>query len=198
MVAILAWGKECPVPGPEATVEDLVEFVANSAPQYEWFREFGNKILDHIRSSNIEMPKGSRLLFQQCYKLDYANTAGLPNNLVCVGDSRCRVNPTYGQGIAKASIGAIALDATLRKHSHGQTLDADFNHQYFLREGARVNGFYEFTKREDYGYPGTEVEEGEDASLGKFDRWYMDWLVKACHTDAKLGSTLWRCINATR
>jgi hypothetical protein len=90
MVAILGWGKDCPTPGPEAGLDELVDFVANSSPKYDFFRELGGKILKHIRSSGIEDPKGSRLLFQQCYKLDYAGTPGLPRNLVCVGDSRCR------------------------------------------------------------------------------------------------------------
>lgn len=89
MVAILAWGKDCPVPGPEANMDDLVEFVANADPQTAFFKDLGGKILEHIRSSGIPEPTGSRLLFQQCYKLDYENTAGLPSNLVCVGDSRC-------------------------------------------------------------------------------------------------------------
>lgn len=100
------------------------------------------------------------------------------------------MNPTYGQGIAKASIGAIALDATLRHHSKGQKLNSDFAHQYFKTEGSRVGGFYEFTKREDYGYPGTEVEEGEDKQLGKFEL-VFSFVTTQSYADVLLAGGTW-------
>ena len=46
----------------------------------------------------------------------YERLARRPENFVLLGDAVCAFNPVYGQGMTTATLGAIALGATLKEH----------------------------------------------------------------------------------
>lgn len=44
----------------------------------------------------------------------------LPSNFIAIGDSHMKINPVGGQGLTKAMVGAIVLDACLREERTGR------------------------------------------------------------------------------
>ena len=62
----------------------------------------------------------------------YERLKALPDGFVVLGDAACAFNPVYGQGMTTAALGAMALDARLRKD------DRDGFSRRFQRDLARV------------------------------------------------------------
>ncbi|KAG8913450.1 hypothetical protein FRC01_004544 [Tulasnella sp. 417] len=95
----------------------------------------------------------------------------LPPNFVAIGDAIMKLNPIYGQGIAKASIDITTLDAILRRIPPISPLP-NISKQFFKHEASRVRGLWDGTKANDYGWPTTIPSEGEDLSHNAFMRWW--------------------------
>ncbi|KAG9047422.1 hypothetical protein FS837_002278 [Tulasnella sp. UAMH 9824] len=114
----------------------------------------------------------------------------LPPNFVAIGDAIMKLNPIYGQGITKACIDVTTLDATLRRTPSNLPLP-DVSKPFFKREAARVQGLWDGTKANDYGFPNTVPAEGEDLSYNAFMRkWGRECLILG-REDLAIYSTWW-------
>ena len=107
----------------------------------------------------------------------------LPDNLLPIGDSITKLNPQYGQGIAKACIDVVSLDRALRSGSQVVKPFLDLHK-------ARIESLYRTTKTQDYAFPGTIVEEGETREFGARKRQVVRWLAQAGRKDPVVGTTL--------
>ncbi|KAG8993688.1 hypothetical protein FRB90_000621 [Tulasnella sp. 427] len=99
---------------------------------------------------------------------------GLPPNFIAIGDAIMKLNPVYGQGITKTCIDITTLDAVLRRIQSKLPLP-NVSKLFFDREAPRVEGLWDGTRANDYGWPGTIPVEGEDLDHNAFMRkWGRD------------------------
>lgn len=63
---------------------------------------------------------------------------GLPTNFVALGDAVCRVNPLYGQGCAKAVIGATCLNTILNRTRSSPILSRSFAQDFFKLHASKL------------------------------------------------------------
>ncbi|KAG8971959.1 hypothetical protein FRC05_010494 [Tulasnella sp. 425] len=98
----------------------------------------------------------------------------LPKNFVAIGDAIMKLNPVYGQGITKTCIDITTLDAVLRRIPSKLPLP-NVSKLFFDREAPRVEGLWDGTRANDYGWPNTIPTEGEDLNHNAFMRtWGRD------------------------
>jgi hypothetical protein len=117
-----------------------VDVAARDFPE---FSKIGRGLIAEARKNGEDLPV-PKVFLPQCYKVDYDAVASqLPQNFTAIGDSRCRVNPTYGQGMSKAFLDAVTLDSVLRTHDH-----LHFTSAYFKKQAMRADGLLDFTKGE--------------------------------------------------
>ncbi|KAG8945043.1 hypothetical protein FRC03_001829 [Tulasnella sp. 419] len=115
--------------------------------------------------------------------VQYHLAPNMPTNFCALGDSVMRVNPLFGQGCAKACLGASTLDAVLRQLSSrqdGPWLSSDFGKVFWDLHTSRIQSIWTSNKAMDYSYASTIPVRGEDHSYGAFGRWYRDQLIILC------------------
>jgi hypothetical protein len=109
----------------------------------------------------------------------------------CLRTSGQLILSKYGQGITKATVGAVTLGALLTKTSANGRIPDDFAHTYFKLESKRTDHFYDGTKIEDYAFRSTQTQPGETHDYGSRTRQFVYWLIKASHEDGRVGSVFW-------
>ncbi|KIO25650.1 hypothetical protein M407DRAFT_25024 [Tulasnella calospora MUT 4182] len=114
----------------------------------------------------------------------------LPPNFVAIGDAIMKLNPIYGQGITKACIDITTLDAILRRIPSSLPLP-NLSKPFFNREALRVQGLWDGTKANDYGFPNTIPAEGEDLSHNTFMRKWGRQCLLLGREDPAIYSTWW-------
>ncbi|KIO16583.1 hypothetical protein M407DRAFT_33763 [Tulasnella calospora MUT 4182] len=114
----------------------------------------------------------------------------LPPNFVAVGDAIMKLNPVYGQGITKACMDATTLDAILRRIPPSLPL-SNVSKPFFNREASRVQGLWDGTKANDYGFPTTTPAEGEDLNHNAFIRWWGRECLVLGREDSAIFSAWW-------
>ncbi|KAG9047419.1 hypothetical protein FS837_002275 [Tulasnella sp. UAMH 9824] len=122
--------------------------------------------------------------------IQWHQAKSLPPNFVAIGDAIMKLNPVYGQGVTKACIDVTTLDAVLRRIPSTLPLP-NVSKSFFKREVPRVQGLWDGTKANDYGFSTTVPAEGEDLSHGAFMRnWGRDVLILG-HEDPATHSAWW-------
>jgi 2-polyprenyl-6-methoxyphenol hydroxylase-like FAD-dependent oxidoreductase len=150
---------------------DEVEFLefARSLPM--------STIYDAMRSAEPISPiKTHRATENRLRRLERAKE--LPDNFLALGDAVCAFNPVYGQGMTIASLGALALQDTLReqqqRHPDGSL---DGLSRRFQKRLAKVNKApWMLATGEDYRY--RETDGGAPSAMTRFMHRYMDQVVK--------------------
>ncbi|KAG8989675.1 hypothetical protein FRB90_002120 [Tulasnella sp. 427] len=133
----------------------------------------------------------------------YDLAVNLPTNFAAIGDSVMRVNPSFGQGCAKAALGVATLDSALRKVLRPTTCEDDeedferslpdaFGSEFWESHTKRTESIWFSTKAMDYSYASTVPVRGEDLSYGTFGRWYRDQLIELCTKDKQVAEIAWR------
>lgn len=98
----------------------------------------------------------------------YDRMAVRPEGLVVMGDAYCALNPSYGQGITLAAIGALALDEELQKDAGMTGFAARFQRR-LAREVAPV---WAQDTTEDARWPMTDGVKLDAPT--RFMHWYLD------------------------
>lgn len=186
------------------TVEDLKHFLRNLngiEPIPEWIFE----TLDLVADDEVpDWEVDVRVPPLSYNRFDLA--VNLPTNFAAIGDSVMRVNPSFGQGCAKAALGAATLDSVLRKILGQQQkqqacgddeeldgwLPSSFGPEFWNSHTARTASIWYSTKAMDYSYASTIPVRGEDLSYGTFGRWYRDQLIELCTRDKQVAEIAWR------
>ncbi|EJD40406.1 hypothetical protein AURDEDRAFT_127718 [Auricularia subglabra TFB-10046 SS5] len=103
----------------------------------------------------------------------------LPRNYVAIGDSAMRVNPRFGQGVSKCTIGAVTLDALLRTLP---PTDRNFGARFFSMMHDRTDNIWDTTKIADYALDTTTPVAGESRETGRLKLWYRSHLLRSMET----------------
>lgn len=109
----------------------------------------------------------------------YERMEHFPEGLVVIGDAICSYNPTFGQGITTAALGAETLDECLNEakaapSKKGFSLD-------FQKRTTRFNNVaWGLATGEDLRYPETQ---GQRPFGLKFTHWYTKQLMELCAAD---------------
>lgn len=168
------WDVDMPV-----TLDEVRDF-AKGVKNKNHIPDYFYKALDLL-----EPVKDKGLIFEarisSCYTIAYERAAAqLPPNFVALGDACMRVNPRFGQGVTKSSMGAITLDATLRRISPDSPY---FGKAFFEKLASRTSSAWDGTRFADYAAPSTTPAPGETHESGKFMRWFTSQIVKASETN---------------
>ncbi|KZV87020.1 hypothetical protein EXIGLDRAFT_724163 [Exidia glandulosa HHB12029] len=153
-----------PVPEYVFKILDLLEPVANEGEVFE-----------------AKINSCSRIFYERAHAI-------LPNNFIAHGDSVMRLNPRFGEGITKSSVGATTLDGTLRSFS---PFNANFGRTFLRRLADRSEGLWDAAKLTDYGAETTIPAKGETRNDGAFARWYGSVLNRLVAKDAEVASTFY-------
>ena len=130
-------------------------------------------IYEKIRNIN---PVGS--LYK--YKIPYVRwhhfeeLKAFPEGLLPIGDSICRLNPVYGQGMTSAALQAQTLDKLLARYQK------KIWKQYFKKVSKIIKAPWDITIGEDFKFPETE---GTPPSVPSFMVRYFDRLVRVMNND---------------
>ncbi|THH06443.1 hypothetical protein EW145_g4086 [Phellinidium pouzarii] len=144
----------------------------------DWFKNFS---IDHQKIPEWILPLLDILLEykDQCEILTgkYSDPSWLrferapyvPSNFIAIGDAVMRVNPVFGQGCSKATIGALALDGFLKSSSYANltTIPAGFGREFFKMHKNKIESIWDGTKPTDYMWDTTRPVKGEKHS----DEW---------------------------
>jgi 2-polyprenyl-6-methoxyphenol hydroxylase-like FAD-dependent oxidoreductase len=105
----------------------------------------------------------------------YDKMRRFPDGLLVCGDAMCSFNPIYGQGMSVAAMQAIALREALRR---GVT---DLPRRYFRAAAKSIGVAWALAAGSDLAFP--EVEGRRTLSMRLTSR-FVDWVLRACETDA--------------
>jgi hypothetical protein len=94
----------------------------------------------------------------------------LPVNFVALGDALLKMNPVFGQGMAKTMVEAITLDAVLRSVSASSVRGLGIGPIFFKKLVARTSGTWKQVKFGDYAHEGCEPVLGETRDVGANQR----------------------------
>jgi hypothetical protein len=83
-----------------------------------------------------------------------------------------RLNPVNGQGMTKALITAVVLDALLRAPRASSTVPPTLAADFFKTGHVKTQHIWNGNKAADYAYPACDVARGETREHGAFLRWY--------------------------
>ncbi|KIY69826.1 hypothetical protein CYLTODRAFT_488549 [Cylindrobasidium torrendii FP15055 ss-10] len=180
------WG-EADLP---STVDGLVDFVHSLKvvrPLPGWLFDtlkLLHQCEDTLTTSVVHVPA--------CFWSQYQLCDSVPNNCIALGDAVCRINPLYGQGIAKAFVGAITLNSLLDNARTQSRLPSTLSRDFFRMQAARITGMWESPKTKDYGFATTVPEEHETLETGSFMRKYMMEIFRLCTEDGYIHALLIR------
>ena len=102
----------------------------------------------------------------------------LPDNFVLLGDAVCAFNPVYGQGMTTASLGALALQDTLREQQrlHPDGSCNGLSRRFQKRLAKVIEAPWLMATSEDYRY--RETDGAAPGSRTRFMHWYMDQVLE--------------------
>ena len=86
----------------------------------------------------------------------------LPAGLVPIGDSICRFNPVYGQGMSVAALEARLLHELLRNHVWTSVTLDEIVSEFFARAEALIEPAWRLAALPDLGYPDARGERPAD------------------------------------
>jgi 2-polyprenyl-6-methoxyphenol hydroxylase-like FAD-dependent oxidoreductase len=143
--------------------EGFLEF-ARSLPQpqvYEWLKNAEPLTPIHV----YKMPASVRR--------QYEKLAKFPLGLLPIGDSICKFNPIYGQGMTVCALEAEVLDRCLRECQNLVQLQR----QYFRAVGKTIDTPWNLTVSEDVQYLASEPSK---LPLDQLSQWYLKNLLAVC------------------
>ena len=112
----------------------------------------------------------------------YDRMTSRPEGLVVMGDAYCALNPSYGQGITLAALGALALDEELRGHK-GSGL-AGFAARFQRRLAKESAPVWTADTAEDARWPQTEGVRLDGPT--RFMHWYTDQIFRLVPGDVEV------------
>ncbi len=112
-----------------------------------------------------------------------------PEGFIVLGDAACAFNPVYGQGMSVSAMGALELDAILRKHGVPDPMQNGkaFGRAFQRRLASITASPWMLATNEDLRYPETEGER-PNLLIRLFLR-YLDHVIQAVPEDLKVGLT---------
>jgi 2-polyprenyl-6-methoxyphenol hydroxylase-like FAD-dependent oxidoreductase len=113
----------------------------------------------------------------------YDKMRRFPDGLLVCGDAICSFNPIYGQGMSVAALDAVALRASLRR---GVT---DLARRYFREAAKPIGVAWQIGAGSDLAFP--EVEGRRTPAMRVSNR-LVNWVLKACESDAVVGSQFFK------
>ena len=159
LVTVIGGGRDYP-PKDE---EGFLDF-ARSLPDQTIY----NAIKNAKPLSSVKVHRGTENRLRQFDKLTRQ-----PRNFIALGDAVCAFNPVYGQGMTIAAMGAMTLDACLRKT---RPVSEDFASR-FQKQLSKVTGApWMLATSEDFRY--RETEGGEANFRTRFMHRYMDQVLR--------------------
>jgi len=104
----------------------------------------------------------ARYRFPESIRRHYARLGSFPRGLLPTGDSICRVNPIYGQGMSVGAQEALALNSLLTERAgEADPLDG-LAHAFFEAVERVVETPWVTAALPDFAYPGTRGERPAD------------------------------------
>jgi len=98
----------------------LFEYGAQTPPvELSEFRAFARTLvvddLGELLARAMPLDDGAEFVFPAACLRRFDKLRALPDGYLCLGDSLCQLNPSYGQGITSAALQAQALDKALAR-----------------------------------------------------------------------------------
>jgi 2-polyprenyl-6-methoxyphenol hydroxylase-like FAD-dependent oxidoreductase len=119
----------------------------------------------------------------------YEKMSSFPENFLVVGDAVCAFNPVYGQGMTAAANSALTLDQCLKQYQHRFNGDIIGLGKYFQKQLALVNNNpWLMATGDDFRW--TTTQGGQPNLKARFMHWYVDRVMLAASSDAKVYSVL--------
>ncbi len=125
---------------PPKSIDSFIEYTKSLQTQDIYQAIKGREVLTELHSYNIPVVRW----------LHYEKLSRFPEGILPLGDSVCRLNPIYGQGMSSAAMQAQILDDFLRQN-HGQS----FWKPYFKKVANTIRTPWELTVTEDFKFPET-------------------------------------------
>jgi hypothetical protein len=94
----------------------------------------------------------------------------LPVNFIALGDALMKMNPVFGQGMAKTMVEAITLDAVLRSASPSSSSRSAIGPIFFKKVAARTSRTWQQVKFGDYANEACDPVPGESRDMGARQR----------------------------
>jgi 2-polyprenyl-6-methoxyphenol hydroxylase-like FAD-dependent oxidoreductase len=113
----------------------------------------------------------------------YDKMRRFPDGLLVCGDAFCSFNPIYGQGMSVAALDAVALQDSLQQGI------ADLPRRYFRSAAKAISVAWQLAAGSDLSFP--EVEGRRTASMRYANR-FVDWILTACESDARVVNQFFR------
>ncbi|EJD34455.1 hypothetical protein AURDEDRAFT_147591 [Auricularia subglabra TFB-10046 SS5] len=175
------WGQELPV-NLDQLREHVKQIRGGRIPDYVWqvFDMLG-PVADQMVVLETRVNSCSRIYYEKVGDI-------LPPNFVAMGDAVMRLNPTFGEGVTKASQGALTLDGHLRTSSPRSPA---FGRTFFPKLAKRTQGLWDGAKHTDYGHKTTKTHAREALEQGWIFRWYRRRLAAVLHENEIASSVLW-------
>ncbi|WP_223192360.1 hypothetical protein [Paenibacillus sedimenti] len=169
---------------PPQTEEDF-EHIAKMLPQPH--------IYDFIqRATPISELKIYRIPSQSRKRRNIINK--LPNRFIMIGDSYCRFDPLYGQGMTVAAMEAELLRKELGRLSTGETMDTVIK-SYWIKLPKLTNDPWDMALIEAYRHPG--ITGTRPIGIG-LKQWLTQKIYKASAHDSSVYLRLAQVMNLTR
>ncbi|KAH7908362.1 hypothetical protein BJ138DRAFT_361040 [Hygrophoropsis aurantiaca] len=196
---VLCCGVWAPTEDLPRTLAEIREFSRSmilSRPLPEWFFELLD-LLDEVEDTMelyaARCPPSTSVRFHQA--------TNLPSNYIALADSTMRVNPVFGQGITKATLGAISLNNVLHD-LHNRTssyllvpkLPDSFAKDFFAVQWNKIYPIWEGTRVFDYGWDTTIPLPGETTDFGAALRWWQQNILTLAMTDRQAASAYWHTL----
>ncbi|KAH7907108.1 hypothetical protein BJ138DRAFT_1137695 [Hygrophoropsis aurantiaca] len=195
-----AWAPTADLPRTLAEIKEFSRSMIVSRPLPEWFFELLDllaEVEDTMELHTVHCPPSTSVRFHQA--------TNLPSNYIALADSTMRVNPLFGKGITKASLGAISLNNVLHNlhnrlassESYLSTvakLPDSFAKDFFAVQWNKISRIWEDTRVFDYGWDTTVPLPGETTEFGAALRWWQQNIVTLAMTDRQAASAYWHAL----
>ncbi|KAH7924669.1 hypothetical protein BV22DRAFT_1090482 [Leucogyrophana mollusca] len=198
---ILCCGVWSPSDEMPKTLPEIKEFCRSmilSKPIPEWWMQMLDmldEVQDTVECHIARCPPSTCLRFHEA--------ANLPSNYIAIGDSVMRVNPVFGQGIMKATLGVISMNnilhdvaASSKAGVHVSALPSTFAKDFFATQWSKIGPIWQSTRVYDYGWDSTIPIPGETLAYGSWLRWFQRNILTLSQTDREACSAFWHTMMA--
>ena len=181
-------GIVCPVEGNRCVIT-LHSFEKDyPSSQEDEFLEFAKSLRDSAIYHIIQKAKPVSPIYcnrntSNCLR-HYEKLKAMPARLVTLGDAVCSFNPSYGQGMTVAALGAILLGDCLRHSSSKENLNSKFSLQFQRKLAKTLEVPWMMTTGEEFRW---------DMTTGDLSDWftrkiqgYFDRVMRAATADTKI------------
>ncbi len=139
----------------------------------EWARGLTTDSIYKALCSGRITRKVRRYNFKGSYRRHFDRMPSFPAGLVPMGDSLCRLNPVYGQGMSVAALEARALGRVLERVSAGALDLGDLASSFFKETDEVIESAWAMSALMDLLDPATEGERPADL----MERVMLQWAV---------------------